>query len=177
MNEKEILYKNWKTLINLPSAKLKSFMDSEDGKEAGLSKKEAGDMDISRGRDSARAILRMRENGGSLRSALKNWTSNDWEWAKKQVSFVSRMRANKGKHYDEKGNRTRLLTSLLIWGHDPKKYKRTWSESEGGQGGLIVSANLSTQEPGVRSFPIVKKVKNKTKKFSQYFSELIPRVI
>jgi hypothetical protein len=49
------------------------------------------------------------------------WTPTMWKWANKQISFISRMSGNKGDLYDDKGNKTRKHTSLLIWGHNPKK--------------------------------------------------------
>ncbi len=168
-DKKEVLWKNWKTLVNMSVNQLEKFLDSEEGSEAGLSKKEASKLDISRGRDSARAIIRMKRSASSFKQALEKWSDNDWDWAQKQVSFISRMKAVKGRYSDDKGGKSRLLLSLLIWGHDPRKYKKTWSESDS----TMVSANFSTGEPGVRSF-IVKKVKNKTKKFAQYFREIIP---
>jgi hypothetical protein len=52
---------------------------------------------------------------------VSEWTPKMWEWANKQISFISRMNGNKGGLYDDKGNKTRKHTSLLIWGHNPKK--------------------------------------------------------
>jgi hypothetical protein len=41
------------------------------------------------------------------------------------ISFISRMRGNKGKLYEEDGKtKTRKHTSLLIWGHNPKKFNQ-----------------------------------------------------
>jgi hypothetical protein len=53
---------------------------------------------------------------------VAKWTPEMWKWANKQISFVSRMRGNKGDLYDDNGNKTRKHTSLLIWGHNPEKY-------------------------------------------------------
>ena len=52
---------------------------------AGLSRNEASSKGISSGRDSAKAIIRMKKKG------VDNWTANDWKWANKQISFISRM--------------------------------------------------------------------------------------
>jgi len=49
------------------------------------------------------------------------WTDEMWKWANKQISFISRMSGMQGELYDDKGNKTRKHTSLLIWGHNPKK--------------------------------------------------------
>lgn len=59
---------------------------------------------------------------------VENWNDTDWEWAKRQNSFISRMKGMKGDLYDDKGRKTRKHTSLLIWGHDPEK-RSTLKES------------------------------------------------
>ena len=51
------------------------------------------------------------------------WTPTMWDWANRQISFISRMKGNKGGLYDDKGNKTRKHTSLLIWGHNPEKFE------------------------------------------------------
>jgi RimK family alpha-L-glutamate ligase len=119
-SEKEEKYKKWKELVNMGPKELEKFIDSEEGQEAGLSRKEAGDAGssggkITSGRDSARAIVRM------LQKKKEDWTSNDWEWVGKQISFISRMKGNEGPNRDDKGRPTRKLLSLKIWGHDPEK--------------------------------------------------------
>jgi hypothetical protein len=112
--EKLDLYKKWKSLINMSSKEIQEFLDSDDGKVAGLSKKDA-EGPIKRGRDSARAIIRM------LDISKDEWSDNDWDWAKRQVSFISRMSNSQGPLKDEKGNPTRKLLSLKVWGYDPTK--------------------------------------------------------
>lgn len=109
-------YAKWKKLVNMSASEIERFMDTELGKEAGLSRKEAREAGgIKTGRDSARAIIRMK------RTPVEDWSPNDWEWAGRQISFISRMRGNIGKLRDEDGKPTRKLTSLLIWGHNPEK--------------------------------------------------------
>lgn len=113
-------YKTWKKLINMSANEIQKFLDSDEGKEAGLSRKEsatagASGGKIKSGRDSARAIIRM------LGKKVEDWDSNDWEWSGRQVGFISRMKSNPGPLYDEKGRKTRKLLSLLVWGHDPRK--------------------------------------------------------
>ncbi len=83
-------YKKWKKLINMSPSELEKFIDSEDGKIAGLSRSEASKLGIKSGRDSARAIVRM------LRTSREEWTPNDKEWMKRQISFISRMLGNPG---------------------------------------------------------------------------------
>lgn len=108
-------YAKWKSLVNMTAAQLQKFMKSDEGKEAGLTKKKATALGISSGHESASWILKMKK------TPYKNWTPMMHKWAKKQISFISRMKGNKGPLYDDKGRKTRKLTSLLIWGHDPEK--------------------------------------------------------
>lgn len=119
-DKKKEKYKTWKKLINMSANEIQKFLDSDEGKEAGLSRKEAATAGasggkIKSGRDSARAIIRM------LGKKVEDWDSNDWEWAGRQISFISRMKSNPGPLYDDKGRKTRKLLSLLVWGHDPRK--------------------------------------------------------
>ena len=119
-DEKEETYKKWNELVNMSPKELSDFIDSEEGEEAGLSRKDArdagaGGRKITSGRDSARAIVRM------LKRDKEEWSDNDWKWANKQINFISRMRGNEGPNRDEKGRPTRKLLALKIWGHDPEK--------------------------------------------------------
>lgn len=109
-------YTKWKNLVNMSKSELENFYNSKDGKEAGLSSSEASKQGISSGRESARWIMKMKDTPKS------EWTPTMWRWANKQISFISRMSGMKGDLYDDKGNKTRKHTSLLIWGHNPKKY-------------------------------------------------------
>ena len=123
-------HQKWKSLVNMSASELESFYNTKDGKEAGLSQSEANKQGISSGRESARWILKMKK------VPYTQWTENMWRWAKKQISFISRMSGNKGDLYDEKGNKTRKHTSLLIWGHNPEKkfanenFKRWFANSK-----------------------------------------------
>jgi len=114
-DEKKETYKKWKTLVNMSKGELKKFYDSIEGKRAGLTPEQAKSAGIDSGRESARWIMKMKD------TPVAKWTPNMWRWAKKQISFVSRMSGNKGSLYDEKGRKTRKHTSLLIWGHNPEK--------------------------------------------------------
>jgi hypothetical protein len=107
----------WKKLVNMPSATLEKFLDTETGKDAGLKKKVASKLGIGTGRESARAILRMRSK------PFSEWDKTDISWMGRQISFISRMSGNSGPMYkvnkDGKKIPTRKLTSLWIWGHTP----------------------------------------------------------
>lgn len=112
----------WKQLVNLPSKTLEKFLDSEEGRTAGLTRKEAKAAGkIKTGRGSARAILRMRSK------PFTDWSTEDINWMYRQISFVARMSGMKGDLYkiDKNGNKipTRKLTSLLVWGHKPTGVK------------------------------------------------------
>lgn len=116
IKDKQTIYQKWKSLVNMSYSELEKYYNSKEGKESGLSKSEADSQGISSGRESARWIMRMKKTN------YKNWTPEMWRWANKQISFISRMRGNQGDLYDEKGKKTRKLMSLLIWGHNPKKF-------------------------------------------------------
>ena len=115
--DKKEIYKKWKELVNMSYSELKDFYESKEGKEAGLTKNEAREQGIHSGRESAEWIMKMKKSPNS------EWTLPMWEWAKRQISFVGRMSGMKGDLYDDKGNKTRKHTSLLIWGNNPEKYK------------------------------------------------------
>ena len=120
--ENDATYKKWSKLINMGAKELQAFIDSDDGKEAGLSRKESGKAGtggkkITSGRDSARAIVRL------LGKKKEDWESRDWDWANKQISFISRMKGSAGPLRDEKGRPTRKLLALKIWGYNPEKGK------------------------------------------------------
>lgn len=109
-------YQRWKKLVNMPSPTLQKFIDSDTGKDAGLSRQEASSLGIKSGRDSARAILRMRAK------PFSEWTADDIKWMNRQISFVSRMTGNQGPMFQMKDGKkvpTRKLTSLWIWGNVP----------------------------------------------------------
>jgi ribosomal protein S18 acetylase RimI-like enzyme len=114
-DEQKETYKKWKELVNMSRSELEKFYNSEEGKIAGLSAKEAKEQGIDSGRESARWIMKMKY------VPVSEWNKNMWRWAKKQISFISRMSGMKGKLYDEKGRKTRKHLALLIWGHNPEK--------------------------------------------------------
>jgi hypothetical protein len=113
-------YAEWNKLVNMSAKEIEAFLDSEDGKDAGLSRKESSNAGskgnkIKSGRDSARAIIRMLEKPKS------EWSDNDWKWAKRQISFISRMKGVDGPLRDKDGKPTRKLLALKVWGHNPEK--------------------------------------------------------
>ena len=113
--EKKEIYAKWRKLVNMSKSELQKFYDSEEGKQAGLTPEEANQEGIDSGRESARWIMKMKD------TKVADWTPTMWKWAKKQISFISRMSGNKGKLVDENGKKTRKYLSLLIWGNDPNK--------------------------------------------------------
>jgi len=123
--EKQDLYRIWKSLINMSATEILDFATSPEGKAAGLPRKEAAEKGIRSGRDSALALIRMIPKGRGLAAALENWTPSEWRWAKAQVSFIRRMLGMRKRMvqnpFFRNGKMTRWLSSLLIWGHDPRK--------------------------------------------------------
>jgi hypothetical protein len=117
----EEVFKKWKKYVNMSAKELKDFMDSEDGKKAGLSKSKAQELGINSGRQSASKILKMLPTATSFETAKNNWTDSMWYWAKRQNSFNARMLDFEGPLFDDKGKKTRKHLSLLIWGHNPQK--------------------------------------------------------
>lgn len=125
VDEHNETYKKWRSLVNMSYGELKKFYESKEGKEAGLSSGEAKKQGIDSGRESARMVMKMKT------TPRTKWTPDMWRWAKKQISFISRMSGNQGDLYNEKGNKTRKHTSLLIWGNNPEK-KSTMKYENGG---------------------------------------------
>ena len=119
-------YKRWKKLVNMPSPTLEKFLDTHEGRTAGLTQKEAKRAGgIRTGKGAARAILRMRSK------PFAQWSSEQINWMYRHLSFISRMNGNDGPLFrlDKNGKKipTRKLTSLWIWGnvptgHTPAKY-------------------------------------------------------
>lgn len=118
------LYQIWKQYVNMTPTQLEQYLKSYWGKQAGIDRKTArqmsrSDTPLKRGRDSARAIIRMKKKG------VKNWTKTDWEWARRQVSFIARTLGQRNAYF--KRNKygdlipTRTLLNLMIWGHNPIK--------------------------------------------------------
>ena len=111
-------FEDWVKLVNMKNKELKTFLDSDWGKVAGLSPQEAKDWNnIKSGRVSGRRILKMRKKLGLTgpkdyidpnkpriledyyEKALNNWTGpsddmqkgeTDWDWCKRQVRFNKR---------------------------------------------------------------------------------------
>ena len=129
--DKAETYKKWKSLVNMSKSELERFYNSQEGKDAGLSSSEAKAQGIDSGRESSRWIMKMKD------TPYKEWTPQMWKWAKKQISFISRMSGNKGGLYDDKGRKTRKHTSLLIWGNNPEKM------SGGGQAQYHLGGDMS----------------------------------
>lgn len=123
------IYQKWSNLVNMSASEVEDFYDSEEGKVAGLSQEEAKEKGIGSGRQSARWIIRMK------RTPKERWTPTMWEWAKRQISFISRMSGVQGELYNDKGEKTRKHLSLLIWGHNPNKKN---------SGGQVYESNQTT---------------------------------
>ena len=141
---REEWFMDWAKLINMKNKELEAFLDSPLGKKAGLSASEAKEQGIHSGRVSGRAILRMRKKiglGGPkdyikgpvhakavFQKAKRKWNDNDWEWCARQVRFNKRFMGDwMGKRKGplvRKGQPTRRLLALWVWGFDPWRYAR-----------------------------------------------------
>ena len=141
---REEWFMDWAKLINMKNKELETFLTSSLGKKAGLSASEAKEQGINSGRVSGRAILRMRKKiglggpkdyvkGPTHASALfilaqKKWNDLDWEWCSRQVRFNKRFMGDwMGKRKGplvRKGQPTRRLLALWVWGLDPWRYAR-----------------------------------------------------
>jgi hypothetical protein len=121
--KRERLYKEWRRLVNMTARQLRTFLDRY-GNVAGLSRGEAKAEGVRSGRDSARALLKMIPEGTSFKRASDRWTEAQWSWASRQVAFIRRMRGMPGPLYNARGEPTRKLLSLKLWGHDPEKRMR-----------------------------------------------------
>lgn len=119
------VWTKWKKFVNMTVKELKDFYESEDGKTAGMKQGEADEAGIDSGRESARMLLKMIPSGTTFKQAEEKWTPDMWRWAKKQNSFIGRMKGMRqrmvGNPFERDGKKTRWLKSLLIWGHDPRK--------------------------------------------------------
>lgn len=135
-DDKRQIYDRWNKLVNMSVSQLAKFYASEEGKEAGLTKDKAKELGIRSGRESAKWIMKMKGLD------YKKWTPTMWEWANRQISFISRMRGNRGSLYDDKGEKTRKHTSLLIWGHNPEKYASGGKLKKGKGNCFQVAASL-----------------------------------
>lgn len=158
-------YSKWKSLVNMSKSELENFYNSEEGKEAGLSASEAKEKGIDSGRESARWIIKMKD------IPYTEWTPDMWRWAKKQISFISRMSGMKGDLYDEKGNKTRKHTALLIWGHNPEKFE---------DGGSVNNSKINYYPTGYsvidkikeEAIPYIEELTNNYEpKFEEYFNK------
>ena len=108
-------YSEWKRLVNMTKSELEKFYNSVEGKKAGLTTSQAKEQGIDSGRESARWVIKMKD------IPYTQWSSDMWRWAKKQINFIKRMSGMKGSLYNDKGEKTRKHTALLIWGHNPEQ--------------------------------------------------------
>lgn len=114
--DKEWIEKNWKNLFNMSPLEIEKFLQSDYGKIAGISKEKARRENLRRGRNSARAIIRM------MKKPMSDWTKNDWQWAMAQKRFLQ-SKKNQGHPLYKNGKPTRHYLELLVWGYDPLKNK------------------------------------------------------
>lgn len=119
------IWETWKKLVNMTAKELKSFYDSDEGKDAGMKQGEADKAGIDSGRESARMLFKMIPNGSTFKKAEENWTPNMWITAKRVIIYINRLlilRKNMiNNPFERNGKKTMWYKKLLIHGHDPKK--------------------------------------------------------
>ena len=138
--EQKKMVSEWKKLVNMTPKQLEKFMKSAEGQIADSvdQAKTAGASGgpITSGRDSARAILKMKKTSPTEwgKKYSKDRSTGDnrslWEWAKKQLGFIKRHRKDKAgtlRLFNDDNSKTRAHLGLLIWGHDPIKYAKKHS--------------------------------------------------
>lgn len=167
--EKNNIYREWKTLVNMTKKELAAFRKTPEGKKAGLTKTQAKKKGITSGQESAEWILKMKD------TPKEDWTDEMWERADQQIRFIKRMRAIRGTLYNEKGNKTRKHTALLIWGHNPEK--ETKMENGGAAKNEIItrelkSADVETGKP-ISFYYLHTKNKQKTPFYGAKFGQNI----
>lgn len=122
--DKSWVRNNWRKLFNLTPSQIQKFLDSDYGRVAGISQKKAQKENLRRGRDSARAIIRM------MKKPMSKWTNADWQWAMAQKRFLQ-SKKNQGHPLYKNGKPTRHYLELLVWGYDPLKGKNKSLLKEG----------------------------------------------
>lgn len=121
--DRRALWKEWRRYVNMTERELRAFL-RDYGDVAGLSRSEARAEGVRSGRDSARALLRMIPKGKSFSAAEEGWSRNDWDWARRQVAFIKRMRGVSGP-LTKGGRPTRKDLALRLWGHNARKSLRS----------------------------------------------------
>lgn len=132
-------WETWRELVNMSRSQLERFLD-EYGAVAGLSPAEARALGIASGRSSAEWLLFMIPTGRrSFTQASREWSGvgvvdgrrqrleRAWSWLRRQNAFIARKRGQaavttRNPYYRQYGEPTRLLLSLLLWGHDPDRF-------------------------------------------------------
>jgi len=128
--EKNDIYKTWKSLINMSKSALEAWAKNPDRLKASLNRAEAEKAgDIQSGYDSFHRIKRR------ISKPKEKWTLQDYKNAKQENAFNKRMLGNKPGEAVTGTKKSKWEISLLNWGHDPSlksspaysKWK-SWSE-------------------------------------------------
>jgi len=108
-------YAKWRRLLNMTPSEIRA-MGRRVG-EATTSLSVPGLRAFMLGRKSTRRLLGMKSRPVSA------WTEDDWAWATRQVSSVSKLRATPGALLQD-GKPTEKLILLRAWGHEPRVRSR-----------------------------------------------------
>lgn len=106
-DEREDVYKHFKTAVNLSPDELKGWLKRDESKQVGWVR--PGETE-SVGRQSAKAILKI------LAKKKAELSDADYKHMRKVIGFVRRHRAQRPRG---DVTATRWRYSLLNWGHDP----------------------------------------------------------
>ncbi len=112
--EKEEVYDKWHDLINMSQSSLNEWAEDDDRLLASINREEAKDAgNIQSGYDSFHRIKRRKEK------PFENWSNDDFDNAKQEIGFNSRMLGGKPGQPVEDSGMSKWEISLKNWGHDP----------------------------------------------------------
>lgn len=106
--EKEEVYQEFKTLVNLQPQELEDFLETEESKSVGWSE----DGGESVGHQSGRRIVKIK------RTNKDELSNSQYQHMKKVVGYLKRHLAQEPENDVEDSN---WRYSLMNWGHDPLK--------------------------------------------------------
>lgn len=145
--EKKDIYKRWHALINMSQKALDDWAENEDRLLASINRQEAkAEGGIQSGYDSFHRIKRRKGK------PLSKWSDDDFENAKQEIGFNSRMLGGKAGDPVEGTRRSKWEISLRNWGHDPSlktspqhaKWK-SWHQKHFGQKKASVGGKMYKQ--------------------------------
>lgn len=120
--DRDEVWDEWKKLVNITPARLKTWLESDESKSVGWS----DDGGESVGHKSGRRIIEIK------RKRKTQLTDEDWQHMAKVVGYIKRHLAQGGPEKFPETSRWRY--SLMNWGHDPLKGHKIRSAASKGKG-------------------------------------------